>query len=310
MVRHTSTTNTSSATSDQQPQAEGRANRNWPILILVLVFAIALALVLARTIGTGKDKPTGSGPGGDPGMVLVNSLAVDPADGTLYAATHTGVFRVPASKQAARIAGRYQDTSGFVIPGPRHFLASGHPDPRENKPGRLGLIESTDAAQTWHSVSLDGRADFHTLRAAHGHVYGFDAATARFMVTQDLRTWDSRSVTPMLDFDVSPDVPDTILAATSEYGLARSSDGGRSFATVKNSPPLAVLSWPAANLLYGATPAGAVMASTDGGNTWEQRGSLDGQPTAIVAQGKQTLHAATASGIYTSSDGGRSFRRD
>lgn len=125
MVRHTSTTNTSSATSDRQPRTEGRANRNCPILI---------------------------------GVALVNSLAVDPADGTLDAATHTGVFRVPASKPAARIACRYQGTSGFAIVAPRRFLASGHPDPRENKPGKLALIESSDAAQTWHPVSLDDLA--------------------------------------------------------------------------------------------------------------------------------------------------------
>ena len=61
-------------------------------------------------------------------------------------------------------------------------------------PPRLGLIRSTNAAQTWQSVSLSGSTDFHALQAAHGRVYGWDSGSSELMVSVDAgRTWDTRS---------------------------------------------------------------------------------------------------------------------
>lgn len=80
--------------------------------------------------------------------------ASTPADGALYAATHTGLFRLDGDGNVERIADRYQDTMGFTVAGPDEFLASGHPDLRdkelqvEGKPPLLGLIESPDAGRT------------------------------------------------------------------------------------------------------------------------------------------------------------------
>lgn len=64
----------------------------------------------------------------DPGTGHLHGLGVDPADGTLYAAGHLGVFHLTPTG-AVRIADRYQDTMGFTVTGPRTFLASGHPHP-------------------------------------------------------------------------------------------------------------------------------------------------------------------------------------
>lgn len=111
-------------------------------------------------------------PGADPGLAHVHAVGVDPGDGTLYAASHLGVFRVPASGDAVRIANRYQDTMGFTVIGQSHFLGSGHPDLREDLPSHLGLIESTDGGQTWQSLSLSGQADFHALRVTGDRIYG------------------------------------------------------------------------------------------------------------------------------------------
>lgn len=286
--------------------SDGADSRWITPLVLVAIFAVVLAVTLPLVLGS-DDKPDSPSAGSDPGVAHVHGLGVDPQDKTLYAATHYGVFRIPASGTATRIADRYQDTMGFTVVGPGHFLGSGHPDEREDKPSRLGLIESTDGGQTWRSVSLEGQADFHVLEAAHGRVYGFDSTSSQFMVTTDRRSWDRRGLTPLADFAVSPTEPDTIIA-TLEEGLARSEDGGRSFAVVKGAPPIILVSWPAAELLYGVTVTGAVLASSDGGTTWEQRGSLDGRPEALLAEDSQTVHAATESGIYSSTDGGRTFQ--
>jgi hypothetical protein len=282
-------------------------DRRWVVpLVFVAVFAVALAVALPLALGT-DDEPTDQASGSDPGVVHVHGLGVDPQDKTLYAATHFGVFRIPSSGKATRIADRYQDTMGFTVVGPRHFLGSGHPDMREDKPALLGLIESTDGGQTWRALSLEGQADFHVLEAAHGRVYGFDSTSSRFMVTTDRRSWEPRSLTPMHDFAVSPADADTILATLDE-GLARSTDGGRSFAVVTGAPPIALVAWPTPQLVYGITVAGALVASTDGGTTWAQRGSVDGRPQAFIAENDQTLHAATDTGIYTSTDGGQTFK--
>lgn len=44
---------------------------------------------------------------------------VDPADGVQYAGTHYGLFRIPESGPAVRVADRLQDTMGCTVVGPR-----------------------------------------------------------------------------------------------------------------------------------------------------------------------------------------------
>ena len=91
--------------------------------LAVAAGSLALALTacspgLSQVAGTSTDV----------GMEHVHGLRVDPADGTLYAATHFGLFRVPENGEAERVADRHQDTTGFTVAGPRTFLGSGHPD--------------------------------------------------------------------------------------------------------------------------------------------------------------------------------------
>ena len=246
----------------------------------------------------------------EPGVVHVHGLGVDPADGELYAATHSGLFRLPEDgSEATRVANRYQDTMGFTVVGPNTFLASGHPDFREDNPPRLGLIESTDAGQSWQPLSLRGKADFHALHAAHGRVYGYEAGSGQFMVSPDRTTWETRSELPMRDFAVSPTDADTVLATT-QRGLARSTDGGRTWKAVP-APPLAVLTWGTADSLYGLGPDGAVHHSADGGTSWTARGNAGGPPEAVTVDttgSEQVLYVAVSErGILQSTDGGRTF---
>jgi photosystem II stability/assembly factor-like uncharacterized protein len=241
----------------------------------------------------------------DPGIAHVHGLGVDPADGTLYAATHYGLFRIPNGGTPVRVANRLQDTMGFTIAGPRQFLGSGHPDLREDLPSRLGLIESTDGGESWKQLSLAGKADFHALHSAHGKVYGYDSGGG-FMVTVDKKTWETRSSLAMRDFAVSPSDAETIIATT-ESGLQRSNDGGRTFTALAGAPTLVVLGWDRSGELYGVAPTGDVYRSPDAGSTWEQISRLDGQPEAFVASEGRLL-AATAGGIYESTDGARTWR--
>jgi hypothetical protein len=73
----------------------------------------------------------------------------------------------------------------FTIAGPDTFPASGHPDLREDLPPHPGLIESTDAAETWKPLSLQGEADFHAIEIVGDRIYGYDELSS----TDDGATW-------------------------------------------------------------------------------------------------------------------------
>lgn len=304
-----------SAVAQQNERAERR--RRLAVTGVLTAAALAASAVYLTQSGAGGGERLGGGSALPPleaetGVVHVHGLGVDPGDGVLYAATHSGLFRVPGQGKAARVANRAQDTMGFSIVGPGKFIGSGHPDFREDdvRPPLLGLIESDDRGETWDRISLHGKADFHALHAAHGNVYGYDSTSQTFMVSQNRRDWDRRSRLPMADFAVDPTDPDTLLATTQD-GVVRSSDGGRKWTPVVGAPTLVVLTWAAQGQLYGVTPDGTVQRSEDGGDTWGERGSVGGQPEAITVDvhgGKETLYvAATDRGILASADQGRTF---
>ena len=302
--------------SQRTSQQASRASLRRRLLLIAAAALVAVggAVYLSGAVdgpstvaaGSNKNLPRAEFP--EPGVVHVHGLGVDPGDGTLYAATHSGLFQLPATGKAVRIANRYQDTMGFTVTGPGEFLGSGHPDFREDNPPRLGLIESTDQGQTWVPLSLRGEADFHTLHAAHGNVYGYESGSGTFMVSADRKKWDRRAQLPMRDFAVSPDSPDVLLATT-EQGLARSGDGGRTFAPVSGAPVLAVLSWAATDVLYGVAPDGAVHRSTDGGTAWTRQGNVGGEPEAMAFDLRaEALYVAVDDrGVLVSTDGGKTF---
>ncbi|RSM81994.1 hypothetical protein DMH04_27030 [Kibdelosporangium aridum] len=279
--------------------------RRWPT-IRKLVTIATLGTVAAACSQTSSPSSSDTAPEVDPGLAHVHGLGVDPADGTLYAASHYGLFRIPATGPPERVTDRRQDTMGFTVLGPRHFLGSGHPDPRDDGPKHLGLIESTDAGQSWRSLSLTGKADFHALEAKHNQVYGHDSQSGQLMVTTDRQNWDPRARLALADFAVSPTNQDLLLATT-QQGLTRSSDGGRTFTPIPNAPPLLLVDWPTADTLVGVDMDGNAYTSQDTGTTWSRQGQVHGKPEALIANGAKEVHVATETGIHTSHDGGRTF---
>jgi hypothetical protein len=277
--------------------------------VAAAVFAVALVLlVLAR-----RDSGQETTPSGAEELAHVHGLGINPANGDLYAATHFGLFRVRADGRAERVGEARQDTMGFSVVGADHFLASGHPDIRDQRlraPGRpplLGLVESRDGGRSWTSLSLLGEADFHALVAAHGTVYGYDSTSRRFMVSADGQQWDTRSQLALGDFAVDPADADNLVATTGS-GPAESRDGGRSWAPA-DGPPLAFVSWGRELGLWGVGPNGETYQRVEG--RWEPRQKLAGEPQALLV-GEKELFAAVSDGggtaIYVSDDGARSWR--
>jgi hypothetical protein len=152
----------------------------------------------------------------DAGPIHVHALGVNPSDRSPFIATHTGLFRAlrGGGARPERVAGRYQDTMGFTVIGPDHFLASGHPDGRDQLPPFLGLIESTDAGRRWKEVSLQGAMDFHVLETAGQRIYGFGAdwetREERLLVSDDRgQSWRRRPAPePLIDLAVAPRAPE------------------------------------------------------------------------------------------------------
>ena len=276
------------------------------------VVAGALA-VLAVLVVVVRDEGSSRAAGSSGGVAHVHGLGINPADNDLYAATHLGLYRVPASGKAQRVGDAVQDTMGFTVVGPDRFLGSGHPDPRDKdlrKPGSpplLGLIESTNGGRTWKPLSLLGEADFHSLVAAHGKVYGYDSTGGRFMVSDDGKRWDTRSEIGIGTFAVDPADADHVVAMT-ERGLADSGDGGRSWQPV-DGPQLSFVSWGTELGLWGVSRTGQTYRRVD--DRWEPRAALAGQPQALLVAGTDVYAAASAddgTAIYRSSDAGGSWQ--
>lgn len=268
---------------------------------------LALVLLAAGCGGSGKDDAAPLPPA-DAGPVHVHGLGVDPADGALYIATHTGLWRSPKGEPTARrVTDNRQDTMGFGVVGPGSFLGSGHPDLREavakRLPPHLGLIASDDAGKTWRTVSLSGEADLHVLRAAGKRVYGWDASNGRLLVSADGgQSWTERPApAPLLDLAPDPSQRQRVVAAT-EQGLFASADAGRSWTRLPGEPGL--LAWPRAGRLFLVAGTGLIFASSDGGKTWQRRGDVGAEPAAFGAGPAGELYVALHDGpIKTSADG-------
>jgi hypothetical protein len=272
---------------------------------LIIVGAAALFLALAGCAGAGDESRATSD---EVGPEHVHGLGVNPADGALYIATHTGLFRMPRdSDDSERVGDRLQDTMGFAVAGPDRFLGSGHPDLRDDLPPLLGLIESSDAGRSWTPISLLGEADFHALRVDDARVVGYDASRGRVMASDDGgREWTSLgSPGEVVDLALDPDDPTRIVAAGST-GVITTNDEGRNW--TRRLTDADILAWPATDALYGFGLDGAVSLSRDRGASWERVGDLGGEPAAATATGRDTLIVALHDGrIVSSGDGGASW---
>lgn len=68
-------------------------------------------------------------------------------------------------------AGRISSNLVVRYAGPGELPGSGHPEGGDSTlPENLGLIRSSDAGDTWESISALGDADFHILQAHGDHV--------------------------------------------------------------------------------------------------------------------------------------------
>lgn len=254
-------------------------------------------------------------PDGDP--PIIGSLSVNPADSTLFMGTNTGLFRIPdGAGEPEKVTGELSTPDGkgkvsesLVVrfTGPDELLASGHPAEGQALPSQLGLISSDDAGATWSPVSELGTADFHAIEPAGDTLVAALFQQPQVLVSEDDgRNWETRAApAALVSLEVDPSDPSRWVGST-DRGLFVSSDGGGSWRP--NDPiPNIRLAWSGSGKLYRIDPGGPVKASTDGGETWEDRGSTGGEPQAMTVEG-ETVYVALIDGtVKRSTDGGQSF---
>ncbi|MFK4729501.1 hypothetical protein ROT00_07430 [Agromyces mediolanus] len=272
----------------------------------IVLTGAALALTLTGCAAGGSDPATPSDPLGH-----VHGLGLDPASGETYAATHDGVWLLPtdqlpgsypaedaASTGAPRkIGGNSQDTMGFTVAGPGLLYASGHPAPGEQTElptPNLGLIRSTDRANTWESVSLSGEVDFHDLDTVplpdgQTRVYGYDATAGVIRVSDDSGTsWQEQAAIDLRDLAADPTNPDRLYATTSN-GFLMSEDRGATFDRVEGAPPLYLVDVADdGGGFVGVDVTGQIWSSD--GRSWVKRAMVQGTPEAFAYVGGDDEH--------------------
>jgi hypothetical protein len=248
----------------------------------------------------------------DPGAVHVHGLGRNPSDGSLMIATHTGLFKAADNgDKPVRVAGRFQDTMGFTVVGPDHFLGSGHPGSVRDDPPFLGLIESRDAGNRWRSISLRGEADFHVLEARGDVVYGFgsdfETREARLLRSENGgRSWQRLSPPEALSgLAIDPRDPRQIVALGEERGYV-SRDGGSTWRP--RAVPGGLVTWTPEVGLVAADFDGVIRTADEPMGEWTEIGRLGGAPAALEGVGEELLAATHEARILSSDDGGSTWQ--
>lgn len=287
---------------DESVNSRAYLHRGWRVVCVVVAAALT---------GCGERRPEATKVL-DAGPVHVHGLGINPADDALFVATHTGLFRAADGEtKATRVADRFQDTMGFAVVGPNHFLGSGHPDLRDKLPPFLGLIKSRDAGRSWKPLSLQGEVDFHVLETRGRRIYGFgsdwESRKPRFMTSTDGgRAWARlRAPAPLLSLVISPDDPRRLMAA-GERRVYFSGDSGRSW-TELDTPRVGPLAWNADGVFL-VDSEGQVWRSARGAPAWKVVGSVGGPPAAFEGAKPRALLVALHDGtVKRSTDAGRSW---
>jgi hypothetical protein len=295
-------------------------------------FTWAAALVAVTLAACGSEEPAAPAPTSAPteaasaapqstqtggtATPAINSITVDPGDGTLLIGSGPALFRqAPGDSAPEEITGRLTTPQGeasvsgnlvvrFAAPG--DLLASGHPEGGSSLPENLGLIRSRDHGDTWEPVAGLGEGDYHELEVIGEEIVAVNAESPDILVSRDGgRSWESKTPpAPPIDVVIDPGDPQR-WAVSTEEGTFNSSDGGGSWRP--RDPSFgARLIWPASDALYSIDRNGKVRVSSDGGESWRDRGDIGGLPSEVAVGRKDELLVAVVGGkLRRSRDGGR-----
>ncbi|MCZ3388890.1 MAG: exo-alpha-sialidase [Actinomycetia bacterium] len=225
----------------------------------------------------------------------LHGLAVDPADGAVYAGTHNGIWLVNPNTGAIKLVGESRDDyMGFTAAGPGRFMASGHPAPGSDAPNPVGLIESADSGKTWQTIGLEGQVDFHVMAVSGSQVAAWSDGTGLQLSEDGGQSWRNGP-------DVQPSAMawfDDVLWMTTGQGLVTLAPGDSVAAAPAGSPDLAAAATASdGSRLWGIASDGSVWSSSDG-REWVQDGAI-AAAEAFAAADNDTAYVMTADSIKT-----------
>ena len=261
-----------------------------------------------------------------PGLINVESLAVDPRDANvIYAGTWYLPYKTTDGGQTWSITktGIIDDSDIFAIEidysNPDHVIAS----------ACSGIYETRNAGATWRKVNgipsqsrrtrailqNPGRPD--TIYA--GTTEGFWMSTNG---GADWKVTTSRQIFEVNSIAVHPTNPDTVYIGTNNYGVMVSHDGGRNFAPSNGGysgrrayavvPDREKPGRVYATTINTATGGGYFYVSNDAGETWQL--SARNMPARLIAysilqdaQDANVIYLGTNYGLYRSADRGASW---
>ena len=228
---------------------------------------LVVGVLLLSACGAGSAAPTTAVPdgaaqgGGLPGE-HVHGVARDPGDGSVYLATHQGLFRY--DKGTSVRVGPNVDFMGFSIAGPGHFYASGHPGDGVDLPAPVGLMETIDAGKTWSVMSRGGESDFHALTSSSKGILGYDGA---LRASTDGTAWTQPEIaSEPRSLAAAPD--GSQILATTSAGVLLSTDQGATWTPLPGAPQLLLAAWADKTTATGVTTTGHLAVTTDAGATW------------------------------------------
>ncbi len=201
----------------------------------------------------------------------IHGLAVDRQDPNyLLIATHHGLFRAGPDGKAERIS-VVQDFMGFNAhpSDPDTLYASGHPA----EGGNLGFIASSDNGRTWEQISpgVDGPVDFHQMTVSPADPQTIYGAYGALQVSRDAgKTWTVVGALPdkLIDLAASAKDAGTLYAAT-EGGLLASRDGGLTWEAVLEGAPVSMVDLAPDGRLYAFMLGRGLLASGEDSLSFE-----------------------------------------
>jgi len=281
-----------------------RSARFLPVAVLAAAVALLTACGSGTGAGTAAAPVASTQSGGLPGE-HVHGVARDPGDGSVYLATHQGLFRY--SKGTSVRVGPVVDFMGFSIAGPGHFYASGHPGDGVNLPAPVGLMETVDAGKTWSVLSRGGESDFHALTSSSKGVLGYDGA---LQASADGKSWRQQSIAAEPRCLAAAPDGSRILATTTS-AVMLSQDQGTTWTPLPAAPQLLLAAWADKKTAIGVTNTGHLAVSTNAGGTWTTgRAKVDSaqaMSASRTSDGTLDVLIVTDGGIARTVDSGASF---
>ncbi|HZP94883.1 MAG TPA: hypothetical protein VFC31_00910 [Candidatus Limnocylindria bacterium] len=175
-------------------------------------------------------------------------------------------------------------------------------------------MRSDDGGRSWSStrLALPG-TDIHGFAASASEpntFYAFVVGAGLFESRDAGATWSGIGQAPssMMSLAAARSISGDVLLASTMEGMARSRDGGRGWESLREVPAGAVS---AVDEMVFVSDRGALIASMDGGLTWQRRAfPRNAGLVAIAPSNTRVVYVVTDRlEIWRSSDGGASWER-